>query len=189
MSEFLRWLLAQIRDEAKRGETPTAVRLWHSLPFFTKYLGDGVLVLWRTRDNRDNLESNLLNLVSSSFAICRRYEKFLRQINKTVGYAPTALRCGVARGTVCSVGSINSDRDYVGPCINMAARLQKLPGVKFAFNLRGFVESKKWPRVFSEGIVLKKISIRGIGYDELVGVRQEEFDTMTADQKAGYIDP
>lgn len=182
MSEFLAWLLTQIRDESKRSETPKALRLYFPLPFFVKYLGDGVLVLWKSHEIR---KAHLYNMVVATHAICRRYEKFVFAIKKSVGYVPTVLRCGLARGSVYSVGV---ERDYVGSCINIAARLQKLPGVTCCFNIRGF-ECDKWPASFKSGFQVKRVAIRGIGTDELIGIRIEDINSMTPDELAFYSDP
>src|SRR4029077_11901818 len=60
---------------------------------------------------------------------------FLSKLRSTMVDPPPVLRCGIARGTVFCVGD---GEDYVGSCINMAARLQRLQGISFAFNRRGF---------------------------------------------------
>lgn len=182
MSEFLSWLLTQIRNESMRSETPKALRLWFPLPFFVKYLGDGILVLWKSHEI---LKPHLYNMVVGTNAICRRYEKFVRTINKTVGYVPTQFRCGLARGSVYSVGQ---GKDYVGSCINIAARLQKLPGVTCCFNIRGF-ECEKWPASFKSSFQVKRVAIRGVGTDELVGIRLEDINSMNPEELAHYSDP
>ena len=53
--------------------------------------------------------------------------------------------------------SIGNKNDFVGTCINMAARLQKLPGTTFAFNTRGFeVDDSDVADFFVDGIVVKR---------------------------------
>ena len=64
--------------------------------------------------------------------VCRHYvSKFLPTIRQILVDPPSVLRCGLARGTVYPVGN---GQDFVGSCINMAARLQKR--ATFAFNRR-----------------------------------------------------
>src|SRR3982751_2685772 len=45
LNEFLTWLFDAISAQLKR-EVDEEVILWGELPFFAKFLGDGVLFLW-----------------------------------------------------------------------------------------------------------------------------------------------
>jgi hypothetical protein len=99
---------------------------------------------------------------------------------------PPVLRCGLARGTVFSVGNRN---DFVGSCINMASRLQKLPGITFAFNRRGIkTDDADAADFFRHEIVVKRTSVRGIGDKELVCIPAFEFEAMPAEDRARYED-
>jgi hypothetical protein len=71
----------------------------------------------------------------------------------------------------------------------MAARIQMLSGARFAFNRRGFDFDENTNKFFKEMIVVRKVSIRGIGENELIGVRKSEFDEMTQEDKALYRNP
>ena len=96
------------------------------------------------------------------------------------------LRCGLARGTVFSVGNRS---DFVGSCINMAARLQKLPGVTFAFNRRGInIDDTEAADFFRNEIVVKRTAVRGIGEKELVCIPKFEFAGMSVEDCAHYHD-
>src|SRR5688500_12976227 len=133
LSEFLEWLFAVIRDEMTESHHANGAVLYGPLPFFVKFMGDGLLVLFDVSKSCDTARRNI---VLSARQVCRSYStKFLPSIQARVVEPPSRLRCGVARGTVYSVGN---GQDYVGSCINMTARLQKLPGLTFAFNRRGF---------------------------------------------------
>ena len=46
---------------------------------------------------------------------------------------PLKLRCGIARGQIMSIGDASL---FVGPCINVAARLQKLGKFSLPFKKR-----------------------------------------------------
>ena len=99
-----------------------------------KFMGDGLLVLWDVSRPDENARRNI---IITGREICLRYARdFYPQLGSKVSDPPKILRCGLARGTVYSVGNGN---DFVGSCINMAARIQKLPGTTFAFNRRGVV--------------------------------------------------
>ena len=82
------------------------------------------------------------------------------------------------------VFSVGNGEDYVGPCINVAARLQKLSLLTFCFSRRGFDIEKHMPEETAVKYVLKSVSLRGIGDDELVWVRKEEFGGLQDEDKA-----
>ena len=184
LSEFLSWLMEQIKTEMIYEVYPAGARLWSPLPFFVKFMGDGLLLLW---DSSEMDEIQRRNIIVSLCYICDNYpKKFLPNIGSRVVDPPSRLRCGIARGTAYSVGNGN---DFVGSCINMAARLEKLPGSTFAFNRRGFdLDASNVAKFFRERIVVKRVSIRGIGENELVGMLKSEVDSMRAPDKKHYRD-
>jgi class 3 adenylate cyclase len=185
LSEFLSWLMEQLRRETVMDDLDTGVRLWHPLPFFVKFMGDGLLLLWDT-DSMDQITAR--NVVVSLREICGLYATtFFPTINRRVVDPPSQLRCGLARGTVFSVGN---GEDFVGSCINMASRLQKLPGLGFAFNIRGIdVNDPDADSFFRTEVLIKRVSIRGIGDNELIGCLAADFDTLAPNDKGFYRNP
>lgn len=185
LSEFLTWLMSEIRDQMIDKKSVEGTELWAPFPFYSKFMGDGILFLW---DCSHMSHTAIRNVIVSCHDIQQTYaEKFLPSISKKVAEAPHKLRCGLARGTVYSVGEGN---DYVGSCINMAARLQKMPGLSFAFNRRGIdVEFKSAAKFYKEMIVVKKVSIRGIGDSELICVVEKEFAQLKRSDRKFYGDP
>lgn len=184
LSEFLPWLIEQIKMSVTKEEPPEGLRLYSPLPFFVKFTGDGILVLWNATQmgivQRRNIIVSLHN-------VCKKYTKeFLPKIRIKVVDVPKYLRCGIARGTAFSVGD---GADFVGSCINMAARIQKLPGSRFAFNRRGFEFDETTNKFFAEMIIVRRVSIRGIGENELIGIRRSEFDEMGPEDAAIYSEP
>ncbi|MBK0404635.1 hypothetical protein I5M27_16685 [Adhaeribacter sp. BT258] len=177
LSEFLKWIFKQIREELIVQEHPEGYELYSAFPFLSKFLGDGLLFLW---DTEKMAENEITNIVISMQIICKKYtNEFYPEISKKIVDAPKKLRCGIARGAIYSVGN---GEDFVGPCINMSARLQKLSTLGFCFSRRGINPdsmSKKW----SEKFITKKVNIRGIGENEIVGILKEEFDNLTAEEK------
>jgi len=184
LTRYLEWLFTTLREKFKEGEDGKRVKLWSDLPFFTKFLGDGLMFLW---DTTPMLRGGpIRNIVITSFDITREYCKiFLPEIRRHVSNPPHRLRCGIARGQVVSVGN---QGDYVGSCINIAARLQKLASLSFAVSRRGLDFSTPIPHTFFQRIVLKRVALRGIGADELVYVLSEEFDNLTPDDRASFIE-
>src|ERR1700755_969073 len=182
LSELLSWLIQQIKEEMIKEMLEAGAVLWSPLPFFIKFMGDGILVLW---DSSEMTDAARRNVIGSLHSICKRYTKvFLPKIQGKVVEPPGILRCGVARGTVYSVGNGN---DFVGSCINMAARIQKLPSATFSFNRRGFdIENSKAAKFFKEDIIVRRVSIRGIGENELIAILKHEFDSMKAADKKIY---
>jgi hypothetical protein len=169
---------------ATKEEHAEGVTLWNPLPFFVKFMGDGLLVLW---DASTMGASGRRNVIVSGMQICQEYANdFVPTVRSKVVDPPLILRCGLARGTVYSVGDGN---DYVGSCINMAARLQKLPGVTFGFNRRGIdLEDPARNDFFKNEIVVKQVSIRGIGENELIALLKTEFEVLKSEDKRIFRD-
>ena len=182
LNAFLSWLMEQLRAEMREMDYESNVTLWSPLPFFVKFLGDGLLVLWDCEKMSPIAQRNV---VYSCYSICQSYEQtFLRSLRTKMVEPPSGLRCGVARGTVFSVGE---GQDYVGSCINMAARLQKFPGISFCFNRRGFdLEGSGLPKFFSERIVIREVAIRGIGTHELVSITKSEAEKLSPRDRKFY---
>lgn len=184
LSAFLDWLMNQIKMEMKHKEYPEGIALWGPLPFFIKFMGDGLLVLWDVSRCDDNARRNII--VTAREISLRYAREFFPHIESIVSEPPAVLRCGLARGTVFSVGNRS---DFVGSCINMAARLQKLPGTTFAFNRRGInIDDTEAADFFRNEIVVKRTAVRGIGEKELVCIPKFEFTGMSTEDRAHYHD-
>jgi len=187
LNAFLTWLIEQLREEMLEAQLKEGMRLWCPLPFFLKFLGDGLLVLWNSSESEtDNIGQ--LNVLVSLREICIKYAtEFLPTLKTKIVEPPPLLRCGAARGTVFSIGG---GQDYVGSCVNMAARLGKLPGISFCFNRRGFeIDAKNVVKFFTDEVVVKQVSIRGIGEHELVCVLKSEVRSLEGKDKKFYKDP
>jgi hypothetical protein len=85
---------------------------------------------------------------------------------------------------------VGDGNDYIGSCINMAARLQKITGLTFAFNRRGFdLEDPTAVDFFKAKVVVKQMGVRGIGENELVALLESEYDAMAPEDKKEFRDP
>lgn len=183
LSDFLSWLFESIGERFIEKRTDEIVRIWASLPFFGKFTGDGVLFLWNT-----DLSKGIIGIGNIAVAlkdVCDEYvSDFLPRIAESFSKIPKRLRIEIARGHVLSVGDGD---DFVGPCINMAARLQKLSSLSFAISRRGFDPMICFDEDFSKQLVLKKLIIRGVGEDESVLLLEKEFAALTDEEKAQFI--
>ena len=173
LNEFLKWLFDETSSQMVNSHKDGMTYLWSPVPFYAKFLGDGILFLW---DTTDCAHSHLGNIIVSMHNICTKYQRvFYPIISQAVSKAPAKLRCGSARGQVISVGNGN---DFVGACINVASRVQHLNHFSFAFSKTGF----KLERDFSEGMRKKfqliRANIRGIGEKELIFVLKQEFEAL-----------
>jgi len=177
LSEFLPWLFDDIVQQFSKEKREGKVLIWGALPFFAKFTGDGVLFLWNT-----DLCKGLMgvgNVVGSLRQICDDYETvFLPRMEAAHSKVPRRLRVGICRGQVLSIGD---GQDYVGPCINMASRLQKLGSLSFAISRRGFDPAQCMPSRARQ-YVIKKASIRDIG-DEFIVIRADEYESLPAKEK------
>jgi len=187
LTRYLNWLFGSLAEEFRESETADTVRLWSCLPFYAKFLGDGLLFLWAT--DRCNGLPGKVNIAQSLLAITNAYVgRFLVDIRKAVSKPPRRLRCGIALGQIISIGG---GADYVGSCINVASRIQKLGNLSFAISRRGFdlEESPDFEGSLRSYMVLKKTEIRSIGMQELVYVRKDEFAALSAAEKLAFRDP
>jgi class 3 adenylate cyclase len=182
LHEFLSWLFESISsDFLQKNEGDEAV-LWCQLPFFAKFMGDGVLFLW---DTRYQGYGGIGNTVLALHDICDKYTtSFLPMIRQRVIKPPLKLRCGIARGQIISIGE---GRDFVGPCINAASRLQKIGPFSFAFSKRGFNLQRNFHEKKQSNFILVKSPIRGIGEEELFFVRKKEFDALPDEDKENLL--
>jgi hypothetical protein len=182
LSEFLKWLFQKIKDGLKRKEFSEGYQTWADLPFLSKYLGDGVLFLWDTETMSD---TSIRNVVAGMLDIWESYKKdFLPLISKRVTYPPAVLRCGIAQGRIYSIGN---GEDFVGPCINLSHRLQKLQAISFCFSRAG-INPDDFSDSYKKQFVVKKISIRGIGDGELICVLKDEYQSLDPSDKEKFID-
>lgn len=174
LSKFLNWLFDTLRTNFTKEEQTDITILWGGLPFYAKFMGDGVLFLWDTKGLSNN---GIGNVVIQLIKTCQEYvNKFYVEAQRKFSEVPPRLRCGVARGQVIPVGN---GEDFVGPCINMAARLQKLGNLSFVVSRRGFDPEGYLHQSWAKNFVVKKTSIRGISQNELVCIFKTEFDTLT----------
>jgi hypothetical protein len=181
LSKYLEWFFDEIKTETKKEEYDEGIDTWHELPFLIKFMGDGLLVLW---DISKIDEHGQVNIIISCNQIVDDYiNNFLPVINKKVVEPPGKLRCGIAKGNVFSIGN---GLDYVGPCINFASRLQKLPGVSFAFSNRGIDLEAVDNKYINEDFIEKLIEVKGIGNSEIVFILEREYENMDESLKEIY---
>jgi class 3 adenylate cyclase len=182
LNRFLKWIFNEIKIELTNKKYDEGVDNWADLPFFAKFLGDGLLFLW---DTSNMAEVEIRNAVVSMLDICKKYKtKFFPEISHSIIAPPSKLRCGIARGIVYSVGNGN---DYVGPCINVSARLQKLNSLTFCFSRRG-VDPAEMGDSYKSQFLIKKVDIRGIGSGELVCILKSEFQSLSKEEKKYFTD-
>lgn len=183
LNPYLNWFFEQIREKTKFKEYDEGIATYHDLPFLIKFLGDGLMVLW---DVTDSEVKDLRNIILSALEITENYQNgFFPKIKLEVGSPPANLRCGIAKGTVYSIGN-GDGQDYVGTCINLASRLQKLhlPGIRFAFSSIGIPKEAFSP---SENRFIKcSVDIRGIG-ENVIFILKREYDNLDKAQRKKLI--
>lgn len=181
LSSYLAWFFTTLRTcfvDKKTDSQGGGVAVWTEPPFFSKFMGDGLLFLW----DAEKLDPiSMHNVVGICSTICSKYKKdFLKKASCTMAYLPSKLRCGIARGDVYAVGN---GSDFVGPCINLASRLQKLGPLSFVVSKRGFDFSEHMDESMNKLFVLQRANIRGIGSDELVYVLAQEVASLNREDR------
>jgi hypothetical protein len=87
LQRYLDWFFEAMKDEFKESEVDSRVTIWGSLPFFVKFLGDGMLVLWDTAYTRGF--GGTLNSIIRAHAIIERYlTEFIPMIRRHVYNPP-----------------------------------------------------------------------------------------------------
>lgn len=181
LQEFLDWLFESLAYEFVEKKFSEGTLLYTDLPFFAKFTGDGVLFLWDTENMNMRRVCNVAVLAEN---ICGKYSRdFVPKAKKYLSLVPKGLRCGVACGMVCSVGN---GEDYVGSCINIASRLQKLSNLRFCFSQRGIDLEKGMIEKTARSYIVKRVSIRGIGRDERVLIDKSDFEKLSKKDKAVF---
>jgi len=184
LSSFVEWMFSKVKIALTEGNYGDRKALWAELPFLAKFLGDGVLFLWNTNGMTETLNCKI---VTTLYEICYAYrDNFYRRISMSVANPPRILRCGLARGRVFSVGN---GKDFVGHCINTASRLQKLSLLTFCFPHRGFNVQECMSNGYRNNFVLKRITVRGVGENELVWVLKDEFEKLPEKSKEFFRTP
>lgn len=179
LNEFLIWIFSAFRLKNCFKSDSNYVSLNSSFPFFSKFMGDGVMFLFDTSSFNDS--KGIHNIPVQMKEICELYlSDFFRNAVTKYPHIPAKLRCGIAQGSVQSLGN-----DYVGICINCSARLQKLDSFSFCFSLNGFDITKvgKNPQKYLAILA----PIRGIGEKELIGVLKSDYEKLSDDLKLKYI--
>lgn len=180
LARFFDWLFDAIKAQFTKHATDENVTLWSGLPFFGKFTGDGALFLF-------DIESFPGPMGIGNSAVCLRnicndYKKsFYPSLLSDFSKPPGRLRVGIARGHVLSIGE---DKDFVGPCINMAARLQKVASLSFAMSRRGFDLNRHFGTNVGSKLIKKRFAIRGVGTAEPIYVIREEFDELSEEEKS-----
>lgn len=195
ISDFFNWLFGNIKDELTENKQKNI--LWAELPFFCKFMGDGALFLWRidldkisiiddkltSEELQGILQEYLCNIIATMYEICNNYKKFYKNVKSDYVDPPQKLRCGIARGNVFPIGN---GRDFVGPCINISARLQKFSGLSFAFSARG-IDEKGFDVGYNDLFIKKRVKIHGIGDNELIYILEKDFNKLSDSLKTKFI--
>lgn len=182
LNRFLDWLFEELKQIVLIKKYKEGVMLYTDLPFLAKFLGDGVLFLWNTKGINDIA---ICNVVALLWNVRAKYEMaFYPEIKRAVTNPPTTLRCGIARGRVLSVGN---GEDYVGPCINIASRLQKQSLLTFCVSRNGF-DFEKHAKKNVANYLLEYATLPGIG-EELIWIRKEEFKKLPKEEKKLFREP
>lgn len=182
LSEFLSWFVSSVKELSRNAEYDDNVYLNCPLPFKIKFMGDGLLVLWDIQALTAFQKSYIVYL---SYLLCDKYERDFPQRVKSKNWErlPKILRCGLAQGKVYSVGD---QQDFVGPCINIASRLEKSPGATFAFDMKLIEDSLLGQSFFDEEFHKTQMSVRGISDVTTVAILKAEYADMTLEEKAHY---
>jgi hypothetical protein len=107
-------------------------------------------------------------------------------MQKHLTKVPARLRCGVARGEVIAIGG---GRDFVGSCVNLAARLQKVSQLSFVFSRKGFSPEECFSATWQVQFLAKRFQVRGLDQEELIVVSKAEFEALPEEEQLLFKEP
>ena len=184
LDQMLNWLFFRLSGSFVKEQAEDHVVLWGKFPFFAKFLGDGILLLW---DTQGLGQASMGNIIVNLYRVCRSYPtEFLPEIQKKLNKVPYRLRCGIARGEVVAIGG---GRDFVGSCVNMVSRLQKVSKLSFVFARKGFNADECFSATWQEQFTAKRFHVRGLDQEELIFVSRSEFDSLPEEEKRLFQEP
>ncbi len=195
MNEFITWIFSKYKELNIEKTEDGKVFLYAPFPFIAKFMGDGMLLIWNINMDsiknykiekwEEELNGDIGNLISILLDVTKAYseELYPKLSNRFTGIPPI-LRCGISRGTIFSIGN---GSDFVGPCLNKAARLQKLSSLSFAISAKGINDNKWFNEKLRAKLIVKKVTLRGIG-DEIVFVLKDEFNKLSSEAKREFFE-
>jgi len=145
--DFYSWITKTMQNLDPRFET------FSSPPIFTKFLGDGFLYLWEippgivANEFYFNLINYIRDIIIAYNPFCndaieaeddvRKITFFYQDHKKTYPDIPKILRAGMSTGEVEIINFTDAKSvDYLGNCINLSSRLQKIHSkIRFAAEL------------------------------------------------------
>jgi len=184
--KFLTWIFSELsqqlllksyRSDGVDAQSESVVT-YGALPIYVKFLGDGILCIWDT-DILPNPNSSWNITIAMTNVISLYTENFYKKYKNQFSRLPHKVRCGIAKGQVIG---FDKRTDFVGSCINIAARLQKMPGLTFAVSARGYLLEESIP-VAKKSFLVATTDIRGIGEDEIIFILKREYNKMDKDDK------
>ncbi len=175
LNSFLEWLFGKIEQANATGNGTARDPLWQEQPFFAKFLGDGILLLWDAGNMADRQIGKLVTLLLD---ICNMYRnEFISKVSQSVKGPPQSLRCRVGRG---SVFSVNNGRDYVGHCINVTVHLHDYKMFSFGIVNNGFNGGQFLEADVEPQLQLISLPTRGIKTSLPVWVLRRELNSVRA---------
>jgi class 3 adenylate cyclase len=148
-------------------------------PVHVKFLGDGALYVWTTKEGKDFSTSFITNLCNRIFNLKIWFDQVRTKCEDDVPVVdlPARIRFGVARGTVFELSHSGSRRrEYIGFCINLASRLQSYcPELGFIASARVMIPAT----VLKKHGYIKVVATKLKGFpNELVLVDSAEFNNL-----------
>jgi hypothetical protein len=170
-------------DRDKKGNAVFATAL--PRPVHTKFLGDGVLYIWRsdefTQKQIIDLVDRVWNLKNSFSVLCERASRLL-----PVTAFPKRIRFGIASGTVYRLACQNGTADeYIGYSINLVSRLQSYSrDIGFIVSGRLNIPEKTMVNHGYKKCIAKKI--RGFP-DEIVIIDTHDYNNLDEKTRSGLF--
>jgi class 3 adenylate cyclase len=158
-------------------------------PIHEKFLGDGALYVWNLFEDEARTKALIANIVARCWNLQAFYSKVVDKCVEElpVRELPPAIRFGLARGNLYELrAASDGHREYIGPCINLASRLQKYcPELRFIASARIDLPADQLKALTLIRVAASKI--RGFP-GEIVLLDKGEYEKLSANNRNTYFE-
>jgi len=154
-------------------------------PTHVKFLGDGALYIWTTKEGEDFSPAFITTLCNRLFNLKSEFKNVVARCADDVPVMalPARIRFGLARGSIFELTHVgSSQREYIGFCINLASRLQGYcRELGFVASARVMIPTAR----LTENGYIKVVATKIRGFpSEIVIVDSSEYEALSESRRA-----
>ncbi len=157
-------------------------------PIHEKFLGDGALYIWRLPADEQAAHDLIADLSVRMWNLQHAFDRILDGCAEDIPVRelPPAIRFGIARGNVYELtAGGEADPEFMGPCINLASRLQKYcPELRFTASARVDLQKSFLTQMSFKKVVATQL--RSFPRETVI-VDEDEYANLPEEIRAEYF--